>query len=98
MHKFLVNYSIFRNANLNFSITLVGLVIGGPWVWTGVFLLIGSMIVDWATSAAKSVHAGPAGRDEDGETYGVDIILKVMMWGAVPDICHAAACISMARI
>ena len=83
MHKFLVNIRYFETPALIFA-TLVGLVIGGPWVWTGVALLIASIIVDWATSAIKSIHCDVAGRDEDGELYGVDTLLKVMMWAQYP--------------
>ena len=78
MHKFLVNIRYFETPSLIF-LTLVGLVIGGPWVWTGVVLLIASVIIDWATSAMKSIHCGPAGRDENGDLYGIDTLLKVMM-------------------
>ena len=83
MHKILVNLRYFETPILIFA-TLVGLVVGGPWVWTGVVLLISSIIVDWATSAMKSVHCGPAGRDENGDTYGVDWFLKLMMWLQYP--------------
>ena len=83
MHKFLVNIRYFETPALIFA-TLVGLVIGGPWVWTGVVLLVASVIVDWATSAMKSVHCEAAGRDENGETYGIDTLLKVMMWLQYP--------------
>jgi alkane 1-monooxygenase len=83
MHKFLVNIRYLETPILIFM-TLVGLVIGGPWVWTGVILLIASMIVDWATSAMKSAQCGPAGRDEDGDLYGIDWFLKVMMWIQYP--------------
>jgi alkane 1-monooxygenase len=62
----------------------VGVVIGGPWVWTGVCLFIASIIIDAVTSAMKSVHCAPAGTDENGELYGVENLLKVMMWIQYP--------------
>ena len=83
MHKFLVNIRYFETPILIFA-TLVGLVIGGPWVWTGIVLLISSIIIDWATSASKLFHCEAAGRDENGELYGVDWFLKLMMWVQYP--------------
>ncbi len=83
MHKFLVNIRYFETPILIF-LTLVGLVIGGPWVWTGVVLLVASIIVDWATSASSLFHCEPAGRDENGDLYGIDWFLKVMMWIQYP--------------
>ncbi len=83
MHKFLVNIRYFLTPSLIF-LALVGLVIGGPWVWTGVGLFIASITVDYVTSAIKSIHCGPAGTDENGELYGIDGLLKVMMWVQYP--------------
>jgi alkane 1-monooxygenase len=83
MHKFLVNIRYFLTPSLIF-LALVGVVIGGPWVWTGVCLFIASIIIDAVTSAMKSVHCAPAGTDENGELYGVENLLKVMMWIQYP--------------
>ena len=83
MHKFLVNIRYFETPAL-ILLALIGIVIGGPWVWTGVGLLIASMIIDYVTSVMKSVHAEPAGRDENGDLYGIDGLLKVMMWAQYP--------------
>ena len=83
MHKFLVNIRYFETPVL-ILLTLIGLVIGGHWVWTGVVLLIASIIIDYVTSAMKSVHCGPAGRDENGDLYGIDGLLKIMMWVQYP--------------
>lgn len=83
MHKFLVNIRYFLTPSLIF-LALVGLVIGGPWVWTGVGLFIASIIIDYVTSAIKSIHCEPAGTDENGELYGIDGLLKVMMWVQYP--------------
>ena len=83
MHKFLVNIRYFLTPSLIF-LTLVGLVIGGPWVWTGVVLFIASIIVDYVTSAIKSIQCEPAGTDEDGELYGIGGLLKAMMWAQYP--------------
>ena len=83
MYKFLVNIRYFLTPSLIF-LALVGVVIGGPWVWTGVCLFIASIIIDAVTSAMKSVHCAPAGTDENGELYGVENLLKVMMWIQYP--------------
>ena len=83
MHKFLVNFRYLETPLLIFA-TLVGMVIGGPYVWTGVVLLGASMIVDWYTSVSSKFHAEPAGRDENGDLYGVASFLKVMMWVQYP--------------
>ncbi len=83
MHKVLVNIRYFLTPSLIF-LALLGVVIGGPWVWTGVGLFIASIIVDYATSAIKSIHCEPAGRDDDGDAYDIDWLLKIMMWVQYP--------------
>jgi hypothetical protein len=83
MHKILVNIRYFLTPSLIF-LALVGVVVGGPWVWTGVGLFIASIILDYVTSAMKSIHCGPAGTDENGELYGIANLLKVMMWVQYP--------------
>jgi len=83
MHKFLVNLRYFFTPSLIF-LSLVGVVLGGNWVWLGVCLFVAAIIVDYLTSAIKSIHCEPAGRDEDGETYGSPGLLKAMMWAQYP--------------
>lgn len=83
MHKFLVNLRYFFTPSLIF-LALVGVVLGGNWVWLGVCLFGAAIIADYMTSAAKSIHCEPAGRDEDGETYGSPGLLKAMMWAQYP--------------
>ena len=83
MHKFLVNFRYLETPLLIFA-TLVGMIIGGPWVWTGVALLGASIIIDWVTSVSSKFHADPAGRDENGDLYGIASFLKVMMWIQYP--------------
>ncbi len=83
MHKFLVNIRYFLTPSLIF-LALVGLVIGGPWVWTGLGLFIASIIIDYVTSAIKSIHCEPAGTDDNGELYGIAGLLKAMMWVQYP--------------
>ena len=83
MHKFLVNLRYFFTPSLIF-LSLVGVVLGGHWVWLGVCLFVAAIIVDYLTSAIKNIHCEPAGRDEDGETYGSPGLLKAMMWAQYP--------------
>ena len=83
MHKFLVNLRYFFTPSLIF-LALVGVVLGGNWVWLGVCLFAAAIVVDYLTSAIKSIHCEPAGRDEDGETYGSPGLLKAMMWAQYP--------------
>ena len=83
MHKFLVNIRYFLTPSLIF-LSLVGVLLGGPWVWLGVGLFIASIIVDYVSSAIPSLHCEPAGRDDEGETYGIPGVLKAMMWAQYP--------------
>lgn len=83
MHKFLVNIRYFFTPSLIF-LALVGVVLGGNWVWLGVCLFAAAIVADFVTSAISSIHCEPAGRDEDGETYGSPGLLKAMMWAQYP--------------
>lgn len=83
MHKFLVNLRYFLTPSL-ILLSLLGVVLGGQWVWLGVCMFIASIIADYATSAIKSIHCEAAGRDDDGETYGIPGLLKAMMWAQYP--------------
>ena len=83
MHKFLVNIRYFLTPSLIF-LALVGVVLGGNWVWLGLSLFIASIIVDTLTSISPSIHCEPAGRDDDGETLGIPGLLKAMMWAQYP--------------
>ena len=56
--------------------TLFGILEGGPWVWTGVFLLGVGIIVDTITPAQTM----GAGFDEDGETNGNPTLLNITMY------------------
>ena len=83
MHKFLVNIRYFLTPAL-IVLSLLGVLLGGPWVWLGVALFIGSMIVDSISSAMPGIHCEAAGRDDMGETYGISGLLKAMMWAQYP--------------
>ena len=83
MHKFLVNIRYFLTPSLIF-LSLLGVVLGGNWVWLGVALFLSSIVVDYVTSAIPSIQCAAAGRDEDGELYGSPGLLKAMMWAQYP--------------
>ena len=83
MHTFLVNIRYFFTPTL-IVLSLVGVVLGGNWVWLGVALFGAAIIADFLTSAIPSIHAEPAGRNEDGETIGKAGLLKAMMWAQYP--------------
>jgi alkane 1-monooxygenase len=83
MHTFLVNIRYFFTPSL-ILLSLIGVVLGGNWVWLGVALFGAAIIADFLTSAVPSIHADAAGRDEDGETIGKAWLLKAMMWAQYP--------------
>ena len=83
MYKFLVNIRYFLTPSL-IVLALLGVVLGGPWVWLGLSLFILSIIFDTFTSAVPGIHCEPAGRDDEGETIGIPWLLKAMMWAQYP--------------
>ena len=64
MHKLFVNLRYFLTPTL-ILFTLLGIVVGGDWVWTGIGLFIASIILDYVSSAMKNVRCAPPCRDED---------------------------------
>ena len=56
--------------------TLFGILEGGPWVWTGVFLLGVGIVID--TLYTQQTYG--AGFDEDGETNGNPNLLNFTMY------------------
>ncbi len=83
MTKFLVNIRYFLTPSL-ILLTLFGLLKGGNWVYLGLAMFVASIIIDWLTSHVKSIQCGPAGRDSEGETYGIPGLLKFIMWFQYP--------------
>tara|TARA_R110002049_G_scaffold252264_1_gene426886 strand:+ start:22324 stop:23505 length:1182 start_codon:yes stop_codon:yes gene_type:complete len=83
MHTFLVNIRYFLTPTL-IVLSLLGVILGGNWVWLGVVLFASSIVADYLTSAVKSIHCEAAGRDQDGETIGIPWLLKTMMWAQYP--------------
>ena len=76
MNKFLVNVRYFI-APLMIILSLIGVVIGGPWVWTGVVLLGLAIVMD----TLITVQTPGAGRDENGDTLGIPALQNNVMYG-----------------
>ena len=76
MKKLLINARYFI-APLLILAAIMGVVAGGPWVWTGVVLLGVGIIIDTLT---KSQTPG-AGFDEEGNTYGIAALQNGVMYG-----------------
>jgi len=75
MKKFLINARYYLAPLLIFA-ALFGVVAGGPWVWTGVFLLGIGIIVDTTTPALTM----GAGFDKNGDTNGNPTLLNLTMY------------------
>ena len=75
MKKFLINARYYLAPLLIFA-SLFGVIAGGPWVWTGVFLLGVGIIVDTITPAQTM----GAGFDDEGETNGNPTLLNITMY------------------
>ncbi|MCG8075667.1 MAG: fatty acid desaturase, partial [Candidatus Thiodiazotropha taylori] len=73
MNKLIINLRYFLTPALIVT-SLIGIVIGGPWVWLGVAMFVASIILDWITSILPT-HANPAGTDKDGELNGIPWLL-----------------------
>ena len=82
MNKFMVNLRYFLTPALIVA-SLIGIVIGGPWVWLGVAMFVASIILDWVTSVLPT-HARPAGTDKNGELNGIPWLLNTMMYMQFP--------------
>ncbi|MCU7864161.1 MAG: fatty acid desaturase, partial [Candidatus Thiodiazotropha sp. (ex Lucinoma borealis)] len=82
MNKLMVNLRYFLTPALIVT-SLIGIVIGGPWVWLGVAMFGASIALDWVTSILPT-HAKPAGTDEEGELNGIPWLLNTMMYMQFP--------------
>ena len=76
MKKLLINSRYFI-APLLILAAAMGIVAGGPWVWTGVFLLGAGVILDTLTR----VGTPGAGFDENGQTYAIAWLQNGVMYG-----------------
>lgn len=78
MNKVIVNFRYLLTPALIFA-TMLGIVVGGPWVWLGVAMFAASIALDWITSVTP-MHARPAGVDKNGELNGIPWLLNGMMY------------------
>tara|TARA_Y100001937_G_scaffold45765_1_gene64291 strand:+ start:15893 stop:16975 length:1083 start_codon:yes stop_codon:yes gene_type:complete len=79
MKKLFINARYFI-APLLILATLFGVIAGGPWVWTGVFLLGVGIIID--TLHTRQTYG--AGFDEDGETNANPYLQNAVMYLMLP--------------
>lgn len=82
MHKLFVNLRYFLTPAMIF-VTMLGIAVGGPWVWAGVIMFVSAIALDWLFSVLP-VHAEPAGTDENGELNAVPWLMNVMMYMQYP--------------
>ena len=66
MKKFMIN-ARYMLAPITILLAMLGVFIGGPWVWTGVVLLGAGILLD----VIVSQRSMGAGFDENGDTYGM---------------------------
>jgi alkane 1-monooxygenase len=83
MKKFLINIRYFLTPLLIF-LTAISIIIGGTYCWLGLSLLVSSILIDWVSSKLSFCNAQAAGTDENGENYGIESLLKTMMWFQYP--------------
>ena len=77
--KALVNLRYFI-APLLICVSLAGVLAGGIWTWTGVFLLgVGIILDTLVTYKTKG-----AGFDENGEPYGIPWLQNTVMYLMLP--------------
>jgi len=79
LKKFFINARYFI-APLLILATLFGVLAGGPWVWTGVFLLGVGIIID--TLHTRQTYG--AGFDDEGDTNANPTLMNVTMYLMLP--------------
>jgi hypothetical protein len=75
MKKIFINIRYFL-APILILVSMVGVIIGGPLVWTGVVLFGVGILLD---TLSMPLHTKGAGFDENGETNGVAYI-SICKW------------------
>ena len=80
MKKTLINIRYFL-APLLIIVTMLGVLMGGIFVWTGVVLFGAGIILD---TLSMSYHPKGAGVDENGDTYGMPALQNLVMYLMLP--------------
>lgn len=80
MKKILINIRYFM-APLLILVSMVGVIVGGPYVWTGVVLFGVGILLD---TLSMPMHTKGAGFDENGETNGIPGLQNAVMYVMLP--------------
>ena len=79
MRKFLINVRYFLAPAL-ILLSMLGVVAGGAWVWSGVVLLGLGIVID----TAIQIHTKGAGVDKNGDTMGIPALQNSVMYLMLP--------------
>jgi alkane 1-monooxygenase len=80
MKKFFINIRYFIVPVLC-SVTILGLIVGGPFVWTGAVLFLVGITID---TLVIKFHTKGAGVDENGKSYGIKELQNLVMYFMLP--------------
>ncbi len=80
MKKFFINIRYFIVPVLC-SVTILGLIVGGPFVWTGAVLFLVGITID---TLVIKFHTKGAGFDENGKSYGIKELQNLVMYFMLP--------------
>ncbi len=78
MKKIIVNLQ-YLVLPVSLLLTLLGVIIGGVWVWTGLALLVTAIVTDTIVTAQTL----GTGYDNNGKSLGIPILLNSLLYGAV---------------
>ena len=76
MAKFMFNLQFFTTPVM-IGLAVMGIAVGGGWVWTGVGLMILAIVLDRAT---RNMHTTGAKYDDEGVLLGIPWLLNNMMY------------------
>ncbi len=79
MKKFFINVRYFLAPAL-ILLSMLGVVAGGAWVWSGVVLLGLGIVID----TAIQIHTKGAGVDKNGDTMGIPALQNSVMYLMLP--------------
>ena len=80
MKKFFINIRYFIVPVLT-SVTILGLIVGGPFVWTGAVLFLVGITID---TLVINFHTKGAGFDKNGKSYGIKELQNLVMYLMLP--------------